>query len=117
MNAFAAAAGQKGREHLIRRSELKRELKKGSVRLSEVLRAEIPSWLETMSAERLLMCAPRVGRAAAASLLLEAHLGPMQEARYITTRQRNLLADELEKIENLKPSGRRARTKFERGVR
>jgi hypothetical protein len=106
MSAQTLAAGEKGRSHLIRRAELKRELKSGTVKLSRIFRDDLPEWLETMPAERLLLCAPRVGTRAVHSLLLEARLGPMQEAQYITTRQRNLLADELEKIENLK-HGRR----------
>jgi hypothetical protein len=96
------AALQKGRESSIQRAEFKRKLKQGTIRLSEVLREGLPLWLGSMPAERLLLCAPRVGPAATRSLLLEAHLSPMQEARFITTRQRNLLADELEKIEGLK---------------
>jgi hypothetical protein len=118
VNAYTLAAGQRGREVHIRRAEFKRELKAGEVKLSTVLREGIPDWLETLTAEKLLLFAPRVGPSAKRSLLQEAHLGPMQRAEHITTRQRLLLADELEKIENLKPkSGRRARTKFERGVR
>ena len=110
MNAQATAALDKGRESLIRRAELKRELKSRSASLPAILRTEIPEWLETLPAERLLLMAPHVGPRVAPRLLLKAHLGPMQEARHITTRQRNLLADELEKIEGLKPSGRRARS-------
>lgn len=84
------------------RATFKRELKLDNVALSKLLRDGIPDWLGSMAAEQLLRCAPRVGPQAAASLLLEARLGPMQEARHITTRQRLLLADELEKIENLR---------------
>ena len=117
MSAQTLAAGRKGVEVTQRRARLRRELKTGNAKLPQILREDLPEWLESMTAERLLLWAPRVGSAAVSSLLEEARLGPMQEARYITTRQRNLLADELEKIENLKPSGKRARTKFERGVR
>jgi hypothetical protein len=100
--AIREEALARGTRSNVRRAEFKRELKAGTRRLSEVLRAEIPDWLGSMPAERLLRCAPRVGTSAASSLLQEARLGPRQEARYITTRQRNLLASELEKIENLK---------------
>lgn len=110
LSAAREAALAKGTMTNVRRAEFKRELKLGTVKLSAVLRAEIPEWLESMSAEGLLKCAPRVGASACASLLLEARLGPMQEARHITVRQRNLLADELEKIENLK----RARRSYEK---
>jgi hypothetical protein len=77
-------------------------LKRGDAKLSAVLRNEIPDWLATMRAEQLLRCAPRVGPHAVVSLLDEARLGPMQHAKHITPRQRNLLADELEKIEGLR---------------
>lgn len=97
-----AAALSKGNEHRTRRANLKRELKAGDQKLSQILRDEIPDWLESMSAERLLLCAPRVGHVATSSLLNEASLGPMQRAKHITTRQRLLLAEELEKIEGLK---------------
>jgi hypothetical protein len=92
---------QKGNEVWRRRAQFKRELKSGEARLSEVLNKEIPDWLGTMMAEPLLLMAPRVGSRAVRSLLLQAQLGGGQEARHITTRQRLLLADELEKIEQL----------------
>lgn len=88
------------------RADYKAELKSGKARLSWLLRDGVPDWLGSMRAEHLLRLAPRVGTSAVASLLAEANLGPMQEARHITVRQLNLLADELEKIENL----RRARS-------
>jgi hypothetical protein len=116
--AVVTAFTDQGREVRERRAELKRELKAGDAKLSQILRDEIPAWLETLSAERLLRGTPHVGPHAASSLLQEAELGPRQPAKHITTRQRLLLAVELEKIENLKSkSGKRARTKFERGVR
>lgn len=100
-----------GKEVQELRAALKRELKSGDAKLSQILRDEIPRWLGSMRAERLLQMTPRVGPHAASSLLQEAELGPMQLARFITTRQRLLLALELEKIENLKPkSGKRTRT-------
>jgi hypothetical protein len=92
---------QKGNEVWRRRAQFKRELKSGEARLSSVLREEIPDWLASTMAERLLRMVPRVGDRAVRSLLLQAQLGGGQEAKYITTRQRLLLADELEKIENL----------------
>lgn len=110
------AALRKGTEVGKCRAKFKMELKNGTVKLSEILRDEVPEWLASMPAERLLLCAPRVGVRAAHSLLLQTHLGLMQRSDRITTRQRNLLAEELEKIEKLKPSGKRARTKYERGV-
>lgn len=102
MSTQSLAAGRKGHEVIQRRAQLKRELKTGTVKLADLLREGIPDWLGSMRAERLLCMAPRVREKASASLLQEANLGPMQECRYITTRQRNLLADESEKIENLK---------------
>jgi hypothetical protein len=89
-----------------RRSVLKHELKEGRANLSEILRDELPDWLGSMTAERLLFMAPRVGAHAAVSLLQQAQLGPQQRASQITPRQRLLLADEMEKIEALKPMGR-----------
>lgn len=102
MSAQTIAAALKGNESMKARANLKRELKAGDQKLSQILRAEFPAWLESMTSERLLLCAPRVGVHVASSLLLEAHLGPMQQARHITTRQRLLLAEELEKIEGLR---------------
>lgn len=101
MNAHLVTATRRSVFVNRRRAEFKRELKSGDTRLSALLRAGIPDWLGSIDAERLLLMAPRVGRSAAFSLLLEAHLGPMQQARFITTRQRLLLAGELEKIEAL----------------
>jgi len=106
MNHQLAEATRRGNEVKVRRARLKRELRAGEAKLSEILRDEIPDWLATMSAERLLCMAPRVGVHAAVSLLQEAQLGPVQRARHITSRQRLLLADQLEIIEALKPSGR-----------
>lgn len=110
MNPQPIEALRRANEVSSRRAAFKRELKTGEERLSSVLREGIPDWLATMTAERLLLCAPRVGVHAAVSLLSEARLGPTQEAGLITTRQRFLLADELEKIEALAVSGRRARS-------
>lgn len=102
MSAQSMQALGRATEVKQRRAALKRELKAGDARLSEILREEIPDWLWTLPAERLLCLAPRVGAHACVSLLAEANLGPTQEARQITTRQRLLLADELEKIEGLR---------------
>jgi len=102
MSAQTSTAGRKGVESMKARANLKRELKSGDQKLSQLLREGVPEWLETMEAERLLKCGRRVGGKAARSLLFEAHLGPMQQARHITIRQRLLLAEELEKIEGLK---------------
>lgn len=102
MSAQAIQALDRGREVRERRARLKRELKAGDARLAVIIRDGIPDWLGSMSAESLLLAVPRVGARAVRSLLLEARLGPMQEARHITTRQRLLLADQLERIENLR---------------
>lgn len=109
MNPQLREATARASEVQALRAQLKRDLKSGDAALSVILREGIPDWLATMSAERLLLMAPRVGVHAVVSLLEEARLGPTQEARHITTRQRFVLADELEKIESL-PSGRRARS-------
>lgn len=106
MSHQSMQALDRGREVRERRSRLKRELKAGEARLSVMLRDEIPDWLASMDAERLLLMAPRVGTHAMRSLLLEARLGPRQEARHITVRQRSLLAAELERIENLQRRSR-----------
>lgn len=103
MSAHTDAAGRKGQEVIQRRAQLRRELKSGTVKLADLLREGVPDWLGSMRAERLLCMAPRVREKASSSLLSEAHLSPMQECCRITTRQRLLLADELEKIANLKP--------------
>jgi hypothetical protein len=101
VNPQLVEATKRANEVKQRRAAFKRELKSGDAKLSEILRDELPAWLATLTAERLLQCVPRVGVHAVVSLLDEAQLGPMQEARHITERQRLLLADELEKIEGL----------------
>jgi hypothetical protein len=102
MSAQSMEALRRGHEVKKSRAAFKRELKSGSVQLSPLLRDGIPDWLESLDAEHLLQLVPWIGFKRAHRLLADAHLGPMQQARHITTRQRNLLAEELEKIEGLR---------------
>lgn len=108
MSAQPVQALERANEVKQRRAQFKRDMKAGTTRMSTLLREGIPDWLATTDAERLLLMAPRVGHRAAFSLLREARLGPAQEARHITERQRLLLADQLEHIENLRSTHREA---------
>jgi hypothetical protein len=113
MSAQALAALERANSIRIRRSQLRRELQSREVSLSTILTEPLPEWLENMPVDQLLSAAPRVGKLSVVILLRECGLRWGRPLGLLTPRQRNLLAELIPQPK----SGKRARTKFERGVR
>lgn len=105
----------------IKRAELKRSIKAGETDISAVLSEPLPDWLETMRFSELLEAMPFIGPSKTFQYL--AQIGNVSYARRLdrlTARQKFALValiDAKEKVLARQKSGRRARTKFERGVR
>jgi hypothetical protein len=79
------------------RAALKRAIKKGEVRVSEVLLSEIPDWLETMPVEALCLASPRVGKYRVYPVLHQVPTHPHSHVGFLTIRQRWVLAELSEK--------------------
>jgi len=100
----------------LHRAELKRQVKRGEVTVSSVLSGEIPDWLERMAVYELIDAIPQIRKRTIARILAEVgNLSFSRNVGMLTVRQRNLLVAYVEAFENR--AKKRARTKFERGVR
>jgi hypothetical protein len=93
----------------LKRSALKRDIAKGKVSVPEILRGEIPEWLEQMPVGVLVCSMQKMGEAKCGRLLKQVQLHPGSHLGYVTTRQRLALADLIEAWQEQLPSGRRAR--------
>jgi hypothetical protein len=115
-NALEALAH--GQEIRMARAQLKREVKAGRS-VVEVLSEPIPDWLENMPVHQLLDAVPRLRKTVIGRMLEETgNMSWTRNVGEITTRQKSILAELITAWEQKQQkSGRRARTKFERGVR
>jgi len=104
-----------------KRADLKRRVKRGETDLSVVLGGELPDWLGSMRFGELLESVPRVGPAKAYRYLaLVGNVSYTRRLDRLTARQKRdlvlLLAAKDKELERQR-GYKRARTKFERGVR
>lgn len=95
------------------RAQLKREIKAGDLKLSELLaEPELPDFLERMHLEELLFAGPRMYRRTLHSALAEVPIALTATVGGVTYRQRRRLADALGKWEGrqaIYSGGKRAR--------
>ena len=74
------------------RIDLKWEIKNGERYASEVLRGEIPDWLENFKLEDLLRAVPRLSYRAIGSMCEAAECSPSRTLGQLTFRQRSVIA-------------------------
>ena len=74
------------------RAQLKREIKSGEARVSEVLASPIPDWLERLTVEELLRSCPFIRATRACRMLAKVPIGPTRTVGETTRRQRLILA-------------------------
>jgi hypothetical protein len=75
------------------RAELKRAIKSGDVRVAEVLLADLPSWLENMTVEELFDSVRGMPLKSRYRIFNATPTNPNQTLRWLTTRQRDVLAE------------------------
>jgi hypothetical protein len=78
------------------RADLKRAIKRGEISVAEVLQTDFPEWLTKMPVGQLVEAVPGVGTYRCARVLNEVPVSPLQRLGYVTTRQRNVLAELLD---------------------
>lgn len=87
---------QRANEIRSARAALKREVKAQEVKVAEILRAEIPDWLERMSVEKLVLSIPGFYRRTFHRTMCVAGAGPGATVGGLTKRQRLLVAARVE---------------------
>lgn len=80
----------KANDHRLRRAQLKRDVKAGSVCLLDVIE-DPPAWALSMKLLDLLMAAPRVGRVKALKLISQHNISPVKTLGGLSYRQRDEL--------------------------
>ena len=94
----------------LRRAQLKREVRVGEARLSEVLGgAEVSEWLAGEPIGRLLRSMHRFGTKRMTSLLQKHRISELRPVGGLTYRERRRLVVDLKVLEARQSSGRRAR--------
>jgi hypothetical protein len=89
-----------------KRYALKREIKARKVSVADLLREEIPPWLERMPLEEIVLSLPRFERRRFEGLMGEAGAAVNRQVGEMTRRQRYLVAEGVEKWEAARPTVR-----------
>lgn len=74
----------------VRRAQLKKDLKDGTVRIEEVL-SEPPDYVETAKVFDMLMAVPKLGRVKATRFLTQCRISQAKTVGGLSERQRNEL--------------------------
>lgn len=82
-------------ETRLARAALKQEIKRGRVRVPDLLTAEIPDWLERMAVADLLRAVPYLPKLTYQRFLIDCPVGELQPVGRVTIRQRHFLAEAL----------------------
>jgi hypothetical protein len=90
---------EKANECRLQRAQLKREIKAGEVKVSEVLDLPIPEWLRGEVLGRFIRQMPRFGPDRMRRFLIPLNLPELKTLGGLTYRQRTLLVRELRRIE------------------
>ena len=78
---------RRANEIRVKRAQLKRDLKAGSVRVEDVLRRP-PDWVETAKVFDILMAVPKLGRVKAARFLNQCRISQSKTVGGLSDRQR-----------------------------
>ena len=78
---------RRANEIRVRRAQLKRDLKAGSVRVEDILRHP-PDWVETAKVFDILMAVPKLGRVKAARFLNQCRISQSKTVGGLSERQR-----------------------------